>query len=99
MSEEILTVAEAASFAKVPESVIRRWLGDGLRHIITVSTVGRRGPKRQRIRKSELIRYMTAHEEVTAPLAPTAPKIKRPRAVATDGVGWWQHRKAAKAKG
>jgi hypothetical protein len=60
--ERILTIPEAAEFARVDEKTIKRWIDQGLRHMITAKSVGLRGPRKIIIRQSQLIAFIEAHE-------------------------------------
>ena len=62
LADEIFTVDEAAEFAKVPASVIRRWFDEGLKHVPTVTKVSRTGPRREIIRKSALLSFIESRE-------------------------------------
>ena len=63
LSDQIFTVDEAAEFAKVTPAVIRRWFDLGLKHLPTVSKVGRTGPRKEILRKSVLLAFIEAHEQ------------------------------------
>lgn len=53
----VLTLEEAAEFAKVRPEDVLRWTREGLR-AMPVGKVGRRGPKRYRIFEAWLVEFM-----------------------------------------
>lgn len=59
---ELLTIAEAAAWAKVGEDVIRRWIADGMKATPTGS-VGKRGPRNYLIFRAWVIEWL---EELAA---------------------------------
>jgi hypothetical protein len=62
LSDVIFTVEEASEFARVTPAVIRRWFDEGLKHLPTVTKVGKTGPRREIIRKSALLTFIESRE-------------------------------------
>jgi hypothetical protein len=93
MDDEIFNVDEAAEFARVSPSVIRRWFDEGLYHVPTVSKVGRTGPRMEIVRKSTLLAFIEAREVgalVHPGPFPDPPKKGKPgrKPTETNGEKW-----------
>ena len=77
LSDVNFTVEDAAEFARVTPSVIRRWFDEGLKHLPTVAKVGRTGPRREILRKSELLKFIESRE--LGALAVLTSAVEEPR--------------------
>lgn len=81
IDDVIFNVEEAAEFARVTPTCIRRWFDEGLKHFPTVSKVARTGPRREIIRKSVLLEFIEAREVGVLASSLEPAKEKQPRVV------------------